>query len=354
MIEIFKNQTVLITGHTGFKGSWLSLILKYLGANLIGVSNNVVTKPSHYENIKDIFSHDLRANIEEKDSFSSILKKYRPKFIFHLAAQAIVSTSFEDPYQTFASNTIGTLNLVEALRLDPFPCTAILITSDKAYKNLEIDRGYHEEDILGGIDPYSSSKGAAELIIQTYFKTFFSNSIDINIGVARAGNVVGGGDWSANRLIPDAIRAWISHESLLIRNPESTRPWQHILDPLYGYISLAQYLSKQQIPNGSVFNFGPNVTKSATVKKVAICLQNNLPNFSWHKDEDAKIFFESKLLALDCTKAERLLDWNTILTLDEVIEWTALWYLNFYSKSPNEISNFSFNQIQKYFDKVKK
>ena len=351
MNNLFKNQTVLITGHTGFKGSWLSMMLKNLGAEIVGLSNNTITTPSHYEHIKHIFSHDLRANIEEKDTFTSAIEKHNPKFIFHLAAQAIVSTSYKDPHQTFSSNTIGTLNLLEALRLSLSQCTAVLITSDKSYKNLEINRGYHEEDIIGGIDPYSGSKGAAELIISSYAQSFFSPTERIKLGVARAGNVVGGGDWSDNRLIPDAIRAWKSNEILSIRNPKSTRPWQHVLDPLYGYIKLAEHLHEKIIPNNSVFNFGPSINESAKVEDIANYLSNYLESFSW-KRESEKEFFESRLLALDSTKANKMLNWKTLLSMDEVIEWTTSWYKNYYSKSGMKISNFSDHQISQYLEKA--
>ena len=352
MKDFFKGQTVLITGHTGFKGSWLSIMLKNFGAKIVGISNRDITTPSHYDHLKNIFSHDLRGNIEEKNTFNSVIQEYNPRFIFHLAAQAIVSISYEDPFQTFSSNTIGTLNLLEALRVSKSPCTVVLITSDKSYKNLEINRGYHEEDIIGGFDPYSGSKGAAELIINSYSKSFFSSSERIRLGVARAGNVIGGGDWSDNRLIPDAIRAWRSNEILPIRNPQSTRPWQHVLDPLNGYITLAEHLHKELIPNNSIFNFGPLINESKTVEDLAHYLQNYLEDFSWKK-ETAEDFFESKLLALDSSKAKKMLNWQTVLTLNEVIEWTTAWYMNFYSQSGMNISDFSHMQVSQYIERVK-
>lgn len=352
MRNLFKDQTVLITGHTGFKGSWLSIMLKNLEANIVGLSNDALTTPSHYDHIKNIFSYDLRANIEEKNTFKSAIQRYNPRFIFHLAAQAIVSTSYKDPFQTFSSNTIGTLNLLEALRVSEFPCTVVLITSDKSYKNLEINRGYHEGDIIGGIDPYSGSKGAAELIINSYAESFFSSSERVRLGVARAGNVIGGGDWSDNRLIPDAIRAWRSNQTLPIRNPKSTRPWQHVLDPLNGYITLAEHLHEKLIPNNSVFNFGPSINESAKVEDLANYLQEYLESFSWKKEADED-FFESKLLSLDSTKAKKILNWQTVLTLNEVIEWTSAWYMNFYSRSGMKISDFSHLQINQYFKKLK-
>ena len=350
--SIFKNQVVLVSGHTGFKGSWLCLWLHSLGAKVVGVSNELTTSPSHYENTKNFLSHDLRANIEHKETFSIILENHKPVFVFHLAAQAIVVNSFKDPYQTFASNTLGTLNLLEALRNYSEQCTAILITSDKSYQNREIDRGYHEEDRLGGEDPYSGSKGAAELIIHSYFHSFFTHQSKIKIGIARAGNVVGGGDWSIGRLIPDAVRAWTKQESLLIRNPDSTRPWQHVLEPLFGYLQFAGSLQNLSTDSGTVLNFGPSSFDTQKVIDVANLLQSNLEKFSWHQEDLPEDFHESRLLALDSSKAKSELNWQTHLSIDEVIQWTSGWYKNFYSNTPVNCADFSRQQIDLYSNKI--
>jgi CDP-glucose 4,6-dehydratase len=349
---VFKDQVVLVSGHTGFKGSWLCLWLDMLGAKVVGVSHQTITEPSHYEHTKNFLSHDLRANIESKETFEKILEDHKPAFIFHLAAQAIVVNSFKDPYQTFTSNTLGTLNLLEALRNYDTECSAVLITSDKSYQNREIDRGYHEDDRLGGADPYSGSKGAAELIIHSYFHSFFSKQSKINIGIARAGNVVGGGDWSAGRLIPDAIRSWINQDSLLIRNPGSTRPWQHVLEPLYGYLQFAKSLQNKSIYSGEAINFGPFSLETQKVVDVANLLQSNLEKFEWRQENLPIEFYESKLLALDSSKAKAMLNWQTHLSIEEVIQWTASWYINFYSDDQMNCADFSKLQIDSYINKV--
>jgi CDP-glucose 4,6-dehydratase len=350
--SMFKNQVVLVSGHTGFKGSWLCLWLHSLGARVVGVSKEITTSPSHYEHTKNYLSYDLRANIEDKDTFSTILKSYKPVFIFHLAAQAIVVNSFKEPYQTFSTNTLGTLNLLEALRNYPLECSTVLITSDKSYQNRELDRGYHEEDRLGGEDPYSGSKGAAELIINSYYHSFFIHQSKIKIGIARAGNVVGGGDWSIGRLIPDAIRAWTKQESLLIRNPESTRPWQHVLEPLFGYLQFATSLQNSSISSGTALNFGPSSLDTQKVFDVANLLKSNLEKFSWHQENLPEGFHESKLLALDSSKAKAKLNWQTHLSIEEVIQWTATWYKNFYSDKQMNCADFSRQQIDLYTNRL--
>ena len=239
----FKNKRVIITGHTGFKGSWLSLWLYMKGAKVMGISNEVLSQPSHFEKIKlkkKIIS--VNEDIRNLEKIKKLFLEFQPHFVFHLAAQSLVNKSYKDPIITYQTNSLGTLNILESLRFLKKKCVAVIITSDKSYKNLEIKRGYKENDLLGGIDPYSSSKASAELIVQTYIKSFFKIKRNIVIGVARAGNVIGGGDWSQDRLIPDCIKSWSRNKSVSIRSPKSTRPWQHVLEPLSGYLSLASSL----------------------------------------------------------------------------------------------------------------
>ena len=260
--NIFYNKKVLITGHTGFKGSWLSLWMHKLGANVIGISKDIPTKPSHYlSSGLNKFVKNKNIDIQNKKQLHSFIKTLKPDFIFHLAAQAIVKKSYEDPKQTWESNVIGTVNILEGVKRLKKKIIIIIITSDKVYKNLEINRGYHEKDILGGEDPYSASKSAADLATQSYCKTIFKNHSNIRIAIARAGNVIGGGDWSVGRIIPDCIRSWSKNRRVNIRNPKSTRPWQHIFDVLNGYITLAIYLSRNKNLNGETFNFGPKIEK---------------------------------------------------------------------------------------------
>ena len=258
MFYKFKNKKVIITGHTGFKGSWLTLWLKLLGAKIIGISLDVPTKPSHYDKLnlgKKIIN--IKLDIRNLKKLEKIFKKYQPDYVFHLAAQSLVKKSYTDPIETFTTNTIGTMNVLESLKKINKKFAAVIITSDKSYKNLEIKRGYHEKDLLGGKDPYSASKGAAEIIIQSFVNSYFKKNKSKNIAVARAGNVIGGGDWSENRLIPDCIKSWSVNKKAMIRNPKSTRPWQHVLEAIRGYLTLAICLYKDHKLHGEPFNFGP-------------------------------------------------------------------------------------------------
>ncbi|RPF74834.1 MAG: CDP-glucose 4,6-dehydratase [Rickettsiales bacterium TMED289] len=352
--KVFAGSKVLITGHTGFKGSWLSSWLKLLGANLIGVSDQVKTNPSHYEYILNIFNKDLTADIRNLNVLKEIIKENKPEFIFHLAAQPIVLDSYRDPYSTFTSNTLGTINLLEALRTYTEECNVVIITSDKSYENLELDRGYHEEDRIGGLDPYSASKGAAELAIKSYFASFFKVNHRVKLAVARAGNVVGGGDWSSGRIVPDAIKAWQDNKPLIIRNPYSTRPWQHVLEPLHGYLLLAKFLKLKKPINGEAFNFGPHADQTFNVADVTEILKKYLLGFSWEADfKNNSNIYESKLLALNITKANKDLDWSPTLSIEDTFRLTAEWYENFYESAKSEhIFNFTIDQIENYIQKL--
>jgi CDP-glucose 4,6-dehydratase len=253
LIKNFKNKKVLITGHTGFKGSWLAMWLNILGARVVGISNNFPSSPNHYKLLnldKKVLSKNL--DIRNLQALKKFIKKYQPDFVFHLAAQSIVKVAYDNPIQTWSTNTIGTINILESLRQLKKKCAAVIITSDKCYENLEIKRGYRENDRLGGKDPYSASKASADIAIRSYINSFFYHKKNkVFIATARAGNVIGGGDWSTNRLIPDCIRSWSQRKKVLIRNPNSTRPWQNVLEAIYGYITLAINLNKNQSYFGS-------------------------------------------------------------------------------------------------------
>ena len=236
--KTFKNKKVIVTGHTGFKGSWLTLWLTKLGANVLGISKNIPTKPSHFESIKlkKKIRHKI-ININNYDEISKIFKTYQPSFVFHLAAQSLVSKSYDNPIETFNTNAVGTLNILESLKQVKKKCVVVIITSDKVYKNLEITKGYKEDNILGGKDPYSGSKAAAENIINSYIHSYFDKAKSkIFLSIARAGNVIGGGDWSQDRIVPDCIKSWSKNKQVIIRNPNSTRPWQHVLEAVGGYL----------------------------------------------------------------------------------------------------------------------
>jgi CDP-glucose 4,6-dehydratase len=332
----FKNKKVLVTGHTGFKGSWLTMWLTILGARVAGISNNFPSSPNHYKLLnlnKKILSKNL--DIRNLKVLKRFIRKYQPDFVFHLAAQSIVRTAYENPIKTWSTNTIGTVNILESLRQLKKKCIAVIITSDKCYENLEIKRGYHENDRLGGKDPYSASKASADIAIRSYISSFFSYKKNkVLIATARAGNVIGGGDWSSNRLIPDCVRSWSKKKKVLIRSPNSTRPWQHVLEAIYGYITLAINLNKNPSLHGEAFNFGPANNQNYKVVSVIKLMKKYWQNVSWklYKNNN-KIFKESSLLKLNSKKAKKNLKWKSILTFKENISLVANWYKNFYLNS---------------------
>ena len=322
----FKNKKIIVTGHTGFKGSWLTLCLNLLGAKVLGISKDYPTSPSHFKDL------NIKKNIQNKifditnlKKTKKIFKEFQPDYVFHLAAQAIVSKSFRDPISTFNTNTIGTLNVLESLR-EVKKCKAVIITSDKSYKNLEIKRGYSENDIIGGNDPYSGSKGAAELIINSYIKSFFINKKKIKIAIARAGNVIGGGDWSTDRIIPDCVKSWYKNKKITIRSPKSTRPWQHVLDAIRGYLILAIKLDDKKI-NGEAFNFGPDNKQNKNVLDLVKEIKKNWQGVDWKIKKNTKLKNkESNLLKLNSNKAKKILKWYPVLNFENSIKFTANWY----------------------------
>ena len=355
-LKNFNNKNVLITGHTGFKGCWLTSWLISLGANVIGLSDGIPSKPSHFEaiNLKKKIKH-IKIDIRNLKLLRTTFKKYQPDYVFHLAAQSLVKRSYLNPISTWETNTIGTLNVLESLREIKKNCVAVLITSDKSYKNLEIKRGYKETDILGGSDPYSASKASAELAIQSYIKSFFPlKKTKVLISVARAGNVIGGGDWSDDRLIPDCIKSWSKKKKVLIRNPKSTRPWQHVLEAISGYLMLASNLKKNRSFHGEVFNFGPNNDKNYNVLYLVKSMKQYWKKISWKVlKKNKKNFYESGLLKINSNKAKNYLKWKCILSFAETISMVTNWYKNYYS-NPKKIYKTSFYQIKEYEKLLKK
>ena len=346
--NIYSGKKVIVTGHTGFKGSWLSLWLKEFGAEVFGLSKDIPTDPSHFKllNIEKDISHHI-FDIRDRDQLSSLIEKVAPDFIFHLAAQPLVKQSYVDPYETISTNVMGLNNLLDALRNLNKKCATVLITSDKCYDNIEIERGYHEEDILGGKDPYSASKGAAELVFKGYYHSFFKKQSDIRIATARAGNVIGGGDWGNHRIIPDCIRAWNNDQNVKIRNPDSTRPWQHVLEPLSGYLQLGHCLWEDKNFNGESYNFGPkeeeNYSVIELIKKISFRYFDN--PYSKYETNCESSFHEASLLSLDCRKAKTELNWSQTLTFDKTCKLTADWYKlyhldNCYKFSVSQINEF--------------
>jgi CDP-glucose 4,6-dehydratase len=344
----FKNKNVLITGHTGFKGSWLSSWLKLCGANVYGISDKIYEPPCMFKAINiDVESSYI--NVQDFKSTSNYINNLQPDFIFHLAAQALVKDSYSDPRTTWLTNTIGTVNILESLKLINKKCVIIFITSDKVYDNVEWEFGYRETDTIGGPDPYSASKGGAELAIKSYHKSFFKNS-NIRIGVGRAGNVIGGGDWAKDRIVPDIIRSWTNDTEILLRNPNATRPWQHVLEPLSGYLNLATELLYNDKLQGECFNFGPKPNKNKTVKELILESQNWIENLHYVDDskDDNKVY-ESKLLKLNIDKANEILGWESVWDFKETIKNTILWYKKYYEfNDPEKMTKYTLDQIKKY------
>ncbi|MAC40702.1 MAG: CDP-glucose 4,6-dehydratase [Pelagibacterales bacterium] len=349
--NIYKNKKVLITGHTGFKGSWLSSWLIKLGANVTGISDGIPTSPSMFEELNlSNKLNDLRCDIRDLDSLKKAIYDTKPDFIFHLAAQAIVSKSYSNPVDTITTNVIGTMNILESLRDYKNPCTVIMITSDKCYDNVEWIWGYKESDQMGGKDVYSGSKGAAELIIKSYVNSFFNDNHPVKISTGRAGNVIGGGDWASDRIIVDCMKAWSNGEKLEIRSPEATRPWQHVLEPLSGYLSLGEKLHNDSSLHGEAFNFGPRSEQNQTVVELIKDLSNNC-DFKDKKFEitDNIKFHEASLLKLNCDKALSYLKWDSTLYYKQTIILVAKWYDKFYnSGSNNDLYKFTLDQISEY------
>jgi len=348
----YKDKKVLVTGHTGFKGSWLTVWLLKLGASVIGYSKDIPTQPSMFSslNLSEKIKHNI-ADIQDVVSLKEVINKERPDFVFHMAAQAIVSTSYNDPTDTIKTNAIGTMNLLEVLRGINFPCSAIFITSDKCYDNVEWLWGYRENDKLGGKDIYSGSKAAAEIIINAYSHSFFNHSDNlVRIGIARAGNVIGGGDWAKDRVIPDVVRSWSAKSIPEIRHPNSTRPWQHVLEPLSGYLLLGVRLSKKEELHSEAFNFGP---KPEQVHTVANLIEKLALKWSFedrkksYKINSNSIFHEAGLLKLNCDKASFYLKWEPCLNFNETVDFVADWYINFYDKK-KDMFDFTNSQITEY------
>jgi len=351
-LSVFKNSRVLITGHTGFKGSWLSLWLAQLGADVHGFSIALPSEPSHFS-VADLGSliNDNRRNICDGTSLKNLIEEIQPDFVFHLAAQALVRPAYATPIDTWRTNTMGTINVLESLRLVNHPCVAVLITSDKCYDNVEWEWGYRETDALGGPDPYSASKGAAELAIRSYLCSFFPKDGSVRIGVGRAGNVIGGGDWAADRIIPDCIRAWSNSETVQLRNPSATRPWQHVLEPLSGYLNLAMALKESSSLHGEPFNFGPPAHQNHSVGELVSAMSNHWDKVRW-KDvsEQHGGPYESGLLKLNCDKALHHLGWQAAWDYEDTVRETALWYKYFYENQTKSIGDFSREQIASYID----
>ena len=350
----FSKKKVLITGNTGFKGSWLSIWLDLLGAKIYGLALHPPTNPSLFEkaNLDYIVQNNI-TDIKDTEKVIKTITEIKPDYIFHLAAQPIVSLSYSKTVETWNTNVIGTVNVLESLRLLNNECIGIIITSDKCYENQEWEWGYRENDLLGGADPYSASKGSAELAFSSYQRSFFSNNSDnkIRICSARAGNVIGGGDWADNRIVPDCIKAWIKGNTVDIKSPESTRPFQHVLEPLNGYITLAEKLKLNKKLSGHSFNFGPPSNFNYKVIDVVKELSKKWTDASWEINAKQTKYSESKLLKLNCDKALSLLNWEPTLDFNTTINMTSDWYYSFYKNKNLDVLEKCRKQIKDYMNK---
>jgi len=350
VFNVFKGRRVFITGHTGFKGSWLAYILHRSGADVMGFS----LPPSGDKNNFSLLKLDKKVrhvigDIRDFSHLNESLTKFQPEFVFHLAAQALVRSSYDDPVDTFSTNIQGSVNLLESVRQSNSVRSLVYITSDKCYENVEWIWGYRENDPLGGRDPYSASKAAAEIVFSSYERSFFNSNPELGVASARAGNVIGGGDWAVDRIIPDCIRSIELNKPILLRNPNATRPWQHVLEPLSGYILLASKLYENPIEYGGSWNFGPSVNEKVfTVKSVADILIKHIGKGIINIDKSNSDHHEAQLLQLNCDKANKLLNWHPNWGTEQALKATALWYKSFIKGQ--DVEKFTLSQIEDYFE----
>jgi CDP-glucose 4,6-dehydratase len=349
--DFYKDKKVLITGHTGFKGGWLAIWLNMLGAKVAGYALDPVHEKGifHSSGIADLIT-DYRADIRDPAELFDFFEKEQPEIVFHLAAQPLVLESYRNPVETFEINIQGTVNVLEAIRKTPSVRGAVMITTDKCYENKEWIWGYRENEPMGGQDPYSASKGAAELVISSYRRSFFAEEGKTAIASARAGNVIGGGDWSANRLVPDIIKAIQENKKIEIRNPNAFRPWQHVLDPLCGYLQLGYALVESQGQFAEAWNFGPLHHEFHSVKDVVEKIIFFTGNGEWEDLSGPGQMHEANLLTLDITKALQKLKWKPLLNFQESLKLTVEWYNH---ALHGDTLSYSQNQIEQYQEKWK-
>ena len=348
--DFWRRKKVFLTGHTGFKGSWMSLWLHSLDAEVIGYSLAPPTQPNLYD-LADVEKgmESIRGDVLDLEHLRRAVRDHRPEIVFHLAAQSLVRRSYEDPVGTYATNVLGTVHILDAVRAVPSVRSIVIVTSDKCYENCGDQRAYRESDRLDGADPYSSSKAAAEMVTSAFRKSFFApakNETAIGVASARAGNVIGGGDWGADRLIPDVMRAILDGRNLLIRHPQAVRPWQHVLEPVSGYLTLAEKLWHQPERFSESWNFGPNESDTLSVSTLLDCLgQLWGPGLSWQFDDGAHPH-EAHHLSLDCTKSRVELGWEPRWNLNAALEATVQWYKAY--QSHQDVRLLAQEQIRSY------
>ncbi|SDD24609.1 CDP-glucose 4,6-dehydratase [Paraburkholderia lycopersici] len=358
LIDGFKGKKVFVTGHTGFKGAWLVAWLQKLGATVRGFADRVPTQPSIFDvlGLESKIEHQF-ADVRDLDALVAAIDEFKPDFVFHLAAQPIVSVSYQDPVGTVTTNVVGTVNVLEALRRLDRPCCAVFVTSDKCYENVEWVWGYKETDHLGGRDIYSGSKGAAEVVIHAYHQSFFAKpGSNVRLATGRAGNVIGGGDWAPDRIVADCMRNWSAGQPVDIRCPSATRPWQHVLEPLSGYLNLAIALADNAALSGESFNFGPRAEQNRTVLDLLKDLSHH-----WGHDSQAQAwrvtgntpFHEAGLLKLNCDKALFHLRWEASLDYEACVRMVSEWYRAYYQRE-RDMYELTLQQIEDYEQAAKK
>ncbi len=324
---VYRNRRVLVTGHTGFKGSWLVYWLTQMGAEVSGLALAPEGEPNHWQLLGLNLANDMRIDIREADALQQAIHHIQPEIIFHLAAQPLVRRSYFDPVNTFQTNIVGTINLYQAVRNCPSVSVLVNATTDKVYAEQSTHTGYTESDKLGGHDPYSTSKACVELISESYQQCFFAPNV--RLATARSGNVIGGGDWGEDRLIPDAVRSIEESKPLNLRYPKAVRPWQHVLEPLSGYLLLGQKLLESGDAVGA-WNFGPNAESEISVSAILGKLKQSLPELVVHSDAETNLH-EARILRLNCTKAKTQIGWQPVWNLETSLCKTAQWYKNFYT-----------------------
>lgn len=350
-LSMFSGKRVFVTGHTGFKGSWLTFLLTELGAEVKGYALAPKGDDSHFEmlRLEEKIEHEV-GDICNAKCLNEAIQSFRPEYVFHLAAQALVKKSYADPADTIQTNVMGSVNLMDAVRHCDSVRSLVYITSDKCYENVEWVWGYRENDQLGGRDPYSASKAAAEIVFSAYARSFFALRPDLGAATTRAGNVIGGGDWAEDRIVPDCIRAARSGAAIQLRNPKSTRPWQHVLEPLSGYLLLAAQLRLRPQEYSGSWNFGPSTDEVRTVSEVAHVIIQRLGRGSVELDLSGQHQHEANLLQLNCDRAHQLLGWRPRWHVEKTLEATAEWYKAWLNGE--NVENTTRAQIQDYFPEL--
>ncbi len=351
--NVYEGRRVLVTGHTGFKGSWLCMVLRKLGADVSGIALAPQSKDDHFltggceaDLVKSVIG-----DITTPELVESEINEFRPEFVFHLAAQPLVRRSYADPYETYNTNIMGSLHVLEAVRKAPNVRALVYVTSDKCYKNKEWYWGYRETDELGGHDPYSASKAMAELLFASHWNSFFVMRENFGAATVRAGNVIGGGDFSVDRIVPDCVRAAAARQKLTLRNPLATRPWQHVLDPIFGYLLVGAKLFENDKNFSGAWNFGPDSKSIRTVQELTDKFVSHWPGVKVEHDGGRVHPHEAGLLHLNCDKANHLLGWNPVWGFGQTVQYTAEWYQAWFSGS--DMRKLSMSQIELFMEQMR-